>query len=420
MANRDRTRLAVNKDAGRRRLQRMRHRARARALPAVITVAGTVVAGLAIAGCTAPSHPLAYVSPAASASPGTGTPAGLLASADDSAPRDFVTLVDALPARLPDKPDAGFYLGSAATGTITRRVIPADYDGMRAVGAAVGRDGDVWVTYTKGPTIVPDGFGPAIFKPDTCGNAVVQWNLQGATPRATVYQRTGDDVLLGQAVPSPDGQLLAYTESPCDLNGSGLYLRVTALSSGKSWTIGQRLPGCHILTTPAWSADGTQLLEGYAAANLPYNSGPDFCTGPGTERLLRLDALAPQPGAAGQVTSPDGNCQVDSAAGLAGGGALVLESCGRSQDNELDFGALLVVGPDGRHQQTIRLGRCSGAGQLAGDSSGGSVLVTSSVDCNPTSARSRVTDDLWDYSGGRLRLVAATPASAREPTEVAW
>ena len=86
----------------------------------------------------------------------------------------------------------------------------------------------------------------------------------------------------------------------------------------------------------------------------------------------------------------------------------------------LDFGALLVVGPDGQHQQTIRLGRCSEAGQLAGDSSGGNVLVTGAVDCNPTSARSPVTSDLWDYSGGRLRLVTATPESSREPAAIAW
>ncbi|HEY6792477.1 MAG TPA: hypothetical protein VI365_34720, partial [Trebonia sp.] len=317
---------------------------------------------------------------------------------------------------------AGLYLGSAATGTIGRRLIPVVYDGMRAVGAAVGRDGDVWVTYSKGPATVPDGFGPAVFSPDTCGNEVVEWDLQGSTPRATVYQRSGDNVLLGQAVPSPDGQLLAYTEHPCNsnINGTGMYLRVTDVSSRRSWTIGQDLPGCHNLTTPAWNAGGTQLLEGYAPANLPYNAGANFCTGPQTQRLLRLDALAPQSGAAGQVTSPDGNCQVESVAGLAGGDTLVLESCGRSQNAALDFGALLVVDPDGKHQQTIRLGRCSETGQLAGDSSGGSVLVAGITDCDPTSARATVTSDLWDYSGGRLRLVAATPQSGREPTMIAW
>jgi hypothetical protein len=313
-------------------------------------------------------------------------------------------------------------LGDAATGAITGKLVPALYDGMHADGAAVGRDGTVWVTYSKGPAVRQVGFGPGFAQPGTCGNEIVEWNLQGATPRAAVYQRSGDNVLLGQAVPSPDGQLLAYTEQPCELTARGVYLRVTAVSGGKTWTIGQRLPGCHVLTTPAWSAGGTQLLEGYAAANQPYgNDVSDFCTGPGTERLLRLDATTSQPGVSGQVTSPDGNCQAESVAGLAGGGALVLQSCGRSQDYARDFAALLVVAADGQRQQAISLGGCSQPGQLAGDSSGGSVLATATVDCTPTSStRPRITDDLWDYSGGRLRLVAAAPATDRGPAQVAW
>jgi hypothetical protein len=384
-------------------------------------LACSTLAVLAISACTGsrPAGQGGTAQPAASTT--AGAAAGQLTSANGAAPRGFAALVDVLPGRAPEPADAGLYLGDAATGAITRRLAPAAYDGMHAEGVAVGRDGNVWVTYSEGPSVLQVGNGPLYPKPDTCANAVVEWNLQGAAPLATIYRRTGDNVLLGQAVPSPDGKLLAYTERPCNINGVGVYLRVTDMTSGKSWTIGRALPGCHILSTPAWSANSKQLLEGYAAANLPYNAGAEFCTGPGTERLLRLDALAPQPGADGQVTSPDGNCQVTSVAGLAGGSTLVMEACGRSPDYTLDFGALLVVGQDGRHQQTIRLGRCSEAGLLAGDSSGGSVLVTGAVTCDPTSARVPLTNDLWDYSGGRLRLVAATPAKARgQLTGLAW
>ena len=384
-------------------------------------LASAALAGLAVTGCTTSSRPAASLAAAASASPASpraAGPAGLLTSAGGAAPRDFVA-VGTLTGPLTGGPSVG--LGDAATGSVGGELVAGSYDGMHADGAAVDRDGNVWVTYSKGPAVTQVGFGPAFPKPDSCGNVVVKWNLGGAVPRPAVYQRSADDVLLGQAVPSPDGQLLAWTERPCGLEFSRLYLRVTAVSSGKSWTIGQGLPGCHVLTTPAWSADGTHLLEGYAAANQPYGNGDSsFCTGPGTERLLRLDAMAPQSAAAGQVTSPDGNCQADSVAGLAGGSALVLEACGRSQDYTRDFAALLVVGPDGQPQRTVRLGGCSEAGQLAGDSSGGSVLVTATVDCNPTSIHSRITDDLWDYSGGRLRLVAATPATARSPHQLAW
>jgi len=383
-------------------------------------LACAALAGLAVTGCTASSQPAAAISPAASASSAAGGPASrLTVGAGGAAPRDFVAVSYT---GGPKNNDIWVQLGDAATGAITGKLVPGLYDGMHADGAAVGRDGTVWVTYSKGPAVTQMGFGPAFSKPATCGNEVVKWNLQAATPHATVYQRSGDNVLLGQAVPSPDGQLVAYTEQPCELTSRGVYLRVTAISSGKNWTIGQGLLGCHILTTPAWSADGTQLLEGYAAANQPYGTDvSEFCTGPGTERLLRLAATTAQPGVSGQVTSPDGNCQVESVAALAGGGALALQSCGRSPDYARDFAALLVVAAGGQHRQTISLGGCSAAGQLAGDSSGGSVLVTATVDCTPTAARPpRITDDLWDYSGGRLRLVAAAPATDRAPTQVAW
>ena len=79
-----------------------------------------------------------------------------------------------------------------------------------------------------------------------------------------------------------------------------------------------------------------------------------------------------------------------------------------------------MVPPDGKHQQTIRLGRCSEAGQVAGDASGGSVLVTGSLDCNPSSASARDTGQLWDYSSSRLRLVGAPPQFAHTPAEIAW
>jgi hypothetical protein len=379
-------------------------------------VAAVAAAGLAVAGCAAAPRPApARGVAASSAAPASGVASRLSAPAG-AGPAGFVAVGDG-----PGTAGPWIRLGDAATGAIGRTLVPGTYDGMRAEGAAVGRDGSVWVTYSKGPAARPDGFGPSIFTPGSCGNAIVEWNLRGTAPRAALFLRTGDDVLLGQAVPSPDGRLLAYAEHPCALEFAGLYLRVADVATGRSWTIGQGLPGCHVLTAPAWSGDGTQLLEGYAAANAPYGQpGSAFCTGPGTERLLRLPAAAAQAGAAGQVTSPDGNCQVGSVAALAGGAALALESCGRSQDYARDFAALLVVAPDGRHERTVSLGACSQAGQLAGDASGGSVLVTVTVDCAPATPHPAMTYELLDYSGGRLRLVRAAPASASDPASLAF
>jgi hypothetical protein len=399
---------------------------RAAALPfAVVSVA---LAGLAAAGCTPAPRQAAPASPAqaaAAASPATaqslpapGTapaPApGVLAMArlgarDGAAPRQFVAVTV-----------TGVDLVDAATGRDLGRLLPSAWAGMSATGVSAGSDGDVWVTYGKaayphGPAAEIDG-GVAL--PHSCASVVVVVRTRGA-PRAFTWLRSGGEVRIGQAVPSPDGRLVAYTEQPCTSGYDGLHLRVTDLRTGKSWAIGQGLPGCHVFTAPAWSADSRQLIEGYAAANPPYY-GPRVCNGPGTERLLRLDARRPQPGAAGQVSSPGGNCQVTGAAGLPGGGALALEDCGRSQDYARDFAALLPFSADGRPGPQVPLGRCTAPGQLSADPSSGDILLSARVDCDPASARSLVSTRLWTYSGGRARLAATTQGMGLWERPLAW
>jgi hypothetical protein len=364
----------------------------------------------------------ATASPAATAVPAAnGQPTGL-AFLRGAAPAQFVALSYERSLQGPANiRGLGVFLADAATGAVARQLLPGTWDGMQAAGVATDRAGDVWVTYSEGPRQGPlSGMAGGDPLPHTCANAVVILRAH-ATPRESVYLRTGDNVLIGQAVPSPDGKLLAYTEAGCSTSPNGQYLRVTDVATGRSWTIGKGLPGCHIFTSPAWSADGTRLLEGYAAANLPYLNRGGICTGPQTERLLVLDARTPQPAAQGQVTSPDGNCQVTAAAGLAGGGVLVMEGCGRSADYAKDFAGLLLVGPDGRPQHRMELAGCTEAGPLAADPSGGAVLVTDGVDCDPTSVSARESAQLWAYSGGRLRLITGSLSPYRFGiSQLAW
>jgi hypothetical protein len=299
----------------------------------------------------------------------------------------------------------GIFLQDAATGAVVRQLLPGTWDGMQAQGVAADRAGDIWVTYSEGPRQGPlSGMAGGDPLPHTCANTVLV--LRAGARTASVYLRSGDNVLLGQAVPSPDGSLLAYTEAGCATSPNGEYLRLTDLASGRSWTIGKALPGCHVFTTPAWSADGTRLVQGYAAANPPYYTHGGICNGPQTERLLVLDARVPQPGAQGQLTSPDGNCQVTAAAGLAGGSVLVMEFCGRSDDSRQDFLSLRLVGPDGQPVQRVRLPACTGwSSDVAADPSGSAVLVAAGVNCGQNAASPRQAAALWTWSGGRLRLV---------------
>jgi hypothetical protein len=386
---------------------------------------------LLTAGCTAASTGGARGgSPAAASPAATGTAAAVPASAGPparlappggAAPAQFLALRYETSLESPaNTRGLGIFLQDAATGAVVRQLLPGTWNGMRSQGVATDRDGEVWVTYSKGPKDGAPGTAGGDPLPHTCANTVLA--LRPGARTTSVYLRSGDNVLLGQAVPSPDGSLLAYTETPCASSPNLQYLRVTDLATGRSWTIGRGLPGCHVLTTPAWSADGTHLVEGYAAANQPYNAQGGLCNGPQTERLLVLDARVPQPGAQGRVTSPDGNCQVMAAAGVAGGSVLVMEFCGRSDDSRQDFVALLPVGPDGRPGQRVKLPACTGwSGDVAADPSGGAVLVAAGVNCGQNAASPVQAAALWAWSGGRLRLI--TPrmsASADAIGQLSW
>jgi hypothetical protein len=404
-------RRPFNARGARRRLQGMKLTGTtARAAAAL-----SVTALAALAACTAPprqapvarspsppgpARPAVPASPPARPAPAVllprpGPAAALahLGPAGGAAPRQFVVAV----------PGAGVMLGDAATGRLLGRLLPPALGPMAAQGAAVARDGGVWVTYGK-PAAALGRTAGGDPQAHTCAGEIVVLRA-GAAPRVSVWLRAGDNVTLGQAVPSPDGRLVAYTEAGCATAPSGQFLRVTDLRTRRSWTIGAGLPGCHLFTTPAWSADGRQLAEGYAAANRPYDTPGGMCTGPQTERLLRLDARAPQRGASGEVSSPDGNCQVQSAAGLAGGGTLVLEQCGRSLNPAKDFAALLPLSAGGRPGRQASLGRCTFTRQLAPDGGGRHVLVSAAVDCASSVASSGYR--LWSYAGGQRRLVAA-------------
>lgn len=139
-------------------------------------------------------------------------------------------------------------LSDAKTGAVIRRLPPgATAAGMRVSGLALDPAGELWITYSKGPD-----FGGHVAggdpHPHTCANEIDV--VHAGTGRVTVFLRTGDNVLISRATPSPDGRRLVYTETACT-GFFDSYLRVTDLRSGHSWTIGQQLPDCHLLTSPA-------------------------------------------------------------------------------------------------------------------------------------------------------------------------
>lgn len=197
---------------------------------------------------------------------------------------------------------------------------------MQVTGLSLGHSGNLWITYSKGPVYQNDTAGGDP-RPDSCANEIDI--LHAATGRLSVFLRTGGNVLLSGATPSPDGRLLAYAESGCVTGYFNSYLQVTELSTGRNWTIGQGLARCHLVTNPSWSTDGSALLVGYAPAAAPAYTGPQgTCSAPGPERLVRLNPAAAQAGMNGSVAAAGPGCEITSVAGIAGGGVLAVEACG--------------------------------------------------------------------------------------------
>jgi hypothetical protein len=307
-------------------------------------------------------------------------------------------------------------VSNSTTGAIIRRLLPASRDGMRVTGLALDRTGNLWITYSRGPVSRGDTEGGDP-RPDSCGNMITI--LHAGTGRVTTFLRTGDSVLISGAAPSPDGRLLAYGESGCATGYLDSYLRVTDLGTGRSWTIGQGLPRCHLITDPSWSTDGRALIVGYAPAAKPAYSGPQgTCLQPRRERVVSLATGAAQPGLAGAAAEADPGCQITSAAGAAGGGILAIEACGRGGYLQ-GRARLLVFGPRLGLARRITLGACTDGNELSADPSGGSVLVSAYLYCNPPGRPGPVTR-LWSYAGGALRLVTSVPGDSMGVSLMTW
>jgi hypothetical protein len=254
-------------------------------------------------------------------------------------------------------------------------------------------------------------------RPDTCANEIDE--VHAGTGRVTVFLRTGDNVLISGARPSPDGTRLVYTESACAAYFDA-HLRVTDLGSGRSWTIGQSLPRCHLLTSPAWSANGRDLLVGYDPPGQTGYSGPQgTCPAWSAGRLVQLDALTSQPGLTGTTMRADPGCQITSVAAGTGGAMLAIEGCGAVPDYTDGPARLLVLSASTHPVRRLSLGTCTDGNDLAVNQAGTSTLISAYLYCNPPGHPGPVTR-LWEYHDGTLRLITSIPGDTSGASMMAW
>lgn len=357
---------------------------------------------------TAETSASAAAGPAAAPIPGWRVPPGL-----------FVSLGFA-PAGEQSPGPMGFLevaLGDVRTGAVVRRLLPASAgSGMQVSGLALDRAGNLWITYGKGPAYGDDAAGGDP-RPDTCANEIDE--VHAGTGRVTVFLRTGDNILISGARPSPDGTRLVYTESPCAAYFDA-HLRVTDLTSGRSWTIGQSLPRCHLLTSPAWTADGQELLVDYGPpSQTGYTGPPGTCPAWLAGRLVQLDARTGQPGLAGTTVRADPGCQITSVAADIDGGMLAIEGCGTAPEYLNGPARLLVMAADSHQVRRLSLGDCTDGNELAANQAGTSTLISVYLYCNPPGHPGPVTR-LWEYRGGTLRLITTIPGDTSGATMMTW
>ena len=353
--------------------------------------------------------------------------AGTWASAEPAAapvpgwrllPGQFVSLRFA-PASQQSQGPMGFLevaLGDVRTGAVVRRLLPASASsGMQVSGLALDRAGDLWITYSKGPAYGGDVAGGDP-RPDTRANEIDE--VHAGTGRVTVFLRTGDNVLISGARPSPDGTRLVYTESACAAYFDA-HLRVTDLGSGRSWTIGQSVPRCHLLTSPAWSATAGTCSSATARPARRHSGPQGTCPAWSAGRLVQLDALTGQPGLAGPTVRADPGCQITSVAAGTGGGMLAIEGCGTAPDYTGGPARLLVLSASTHPVRLLQPRHVHRRQRPRRQPSRDEHSISAYLYCNPPGHPGPVTR-LWEYHDGTLRLITSIPGDTSGASMMSW
>jgi hypothetical protein len=373
---------------------------RGQAIALIVVLAS--VASVPLSGCASGSgqrQPRDMTLSAASAEPAAVPVPGLQVS-----PGQFVSLRLASSAGQSSGPSGSLdvALSDVRTGAVVRRLLPATTStGMSVSGLALDRAGDLWITYSKGPDYAGDT-ASGDPQPHTCASQIDV--VHAGTGRVTVFLRTGNNTLISDARPSPDGTELVYTESAC-IAYFDSYLRVTDLRTSRSWTIAQALPACHLLTGPAWSADARTLLVDYGPDSQPGGPVQGPCPQWWAGRLVRVDAGVAQSGLSGTSIRADPGCQTDAVAGDADGGMLAVEECGTAPEYLNGPADLLVLDNSSRAVRRFPLGDCADGSGIAVDQAGTSALISAYMNCGP--GGSGPVTRLWEYADGRLRPVTS-------------
>ena len=309
---------------------------------------------------------------------------------------------------------------SAQTGKVIKRVGPGKRNGMSVAGLARFSADVLLVTYSIGPACTSNinGCGP---KPDTCGGEVDALNL--ASGAITTLWRVGRDQRLTAARLSPDRTMLAALASPCVPSYFNDHLVVRRLRDGASWNIGDRVPRCHLLRTPQWTADSAHLLVSFAppTGTSPYTGADGTCTGFGDSHVVQVDAGHAQPLISGTTVGAPAGCTYQALATSAAR-TYAVQACGPDQPRLQGPATLVRLDETLRVTQHRSIGECTDGNDLAADPAKG-VLLAAYLFCNPPLAGHKLGEPVTVLDrlvGAHLHRIASASGGELAFDDLTW
>jgi hypothetical protein len=228
--------------------------------------------------------------------------------------------------------------------------------------------------------------------------------------------------LVTDAVPSPNGALVAMRSAGCATSYFDQSLVVRDLASGRQWAIGADAPRCHEIDRPSWSPDGSQLVFPYRPSILRYGTKPaarDFCTAPRFGRLVVVRAGRASSIRSWKLIDADKKCSF-AAAAFDRAGIAAVEVCRRGPSPALVLGRAYLLQLNKRHRVVERIALKPGweEGLVSTDARDGTVLISQD---QPANAGYPERDWVWQFDGHRLRLIASYRArDAAQVIGVPW
>ncbi len=308
---------------------------------------------------------------------------------------------------------------SLSSGRRVRRVVRLSLGSSLAATPAATAAGRVFLTLTRPGRCSRTGYMECPhWLPGSCRN-VVQTIAPGQSEPQVAFDVPGS-ATIGEVVPSPHGRRVAYGLRPCvSASGtSGMYIR--SLRSGSTRAVMSSPNVCDHYGPPAWNANGTRIVFPYArAGGRPLAMAGGFGCPAGRDYLVIARTNGPGP----RVEVPAGRGCVVEATAFDASGVLAAEGCARGAPAgqaapNLGDAVLLQYSLTGRLERRIDLVRGLEQAVLSTESLTGNVLVSQDRPANEPYPEE---DDVWEFNGRRLRLIARYPAhDAAQVLAVAW